>query len=886
MAKTPLAALFHPSSVALFGASTVPDSMGHPVMKNLLSGGFQGPLLPVNPKYSSVHGVLCYKGVADLPLTPDLAIICTPPDTVPGIIEKLAERGTRVAVVLTADPEGGGPDTTLKNRLRALGMTKTRVLGPGSTGVLVPAVGLNGTWASSGFKRGRVALVSQSGAVSQSVMHWGENHGVGFSCVLSTGDSVDVDIGELVDHLAEEPSSRAILLYLQQLHGARRFLSAVRAAAKLKPVIVIRSGRRNRANFDANSDGTPSVPVDLIFDAAFNRAGLLRVLDLDELLDAVENLAYGKPLLGERLLIVSNGAGTAETAADTHVLGGGVMASINPEAAEKLRAMLPERCVVSNPLDLGRDAGPERYREALRILVAAQGIDAFLVMHTPTSVSPEKEVALAVAETTAKTQRNVLSCWLGGDTGGDAHAICQGAGIPVFSTPDKAARAFLHMVRYRRNQELLLETPAPPPTGSERRLELARAIVEGAKGAGRENLNEEESANLLNAYSIECEPIRNAADVEEAKAWGEALEYPVALKVASRAVVRSPELGGVVFGLSSPEALAKAASMLAENFANARPDEAFPGFVLQKRVWKPHALLFMAGIAVDRVFGPVLYLGRGGATGKSSAEVVVGLPPLNMKLAEDLVMGLKDWERTLPDPVERAGVKKALVGALIRLSQLLEDVPELVSLEINPLLADSESALAADARFKISAMPRIRFAISPYPRELEERLALRGGKETLVRPIRPEDEDKYVEFLAKMSDEDLQKRFFTVAKNIPKAQINTVTSIDFEREMAFVALDLEKAGGDIIGIVNIKQTIDNSEAEYAIIVRSDYKAVGLGRALMEKIIRYCKARKIGAITGYVLKNNFGMLGLCFKLGFSAHPMEDDDIMSVRLELSK
>lgn len=884
MVTTTLKHLFAPSSVALVGASSTPSKMGSSVMRNLLSGGFRGPLLPVNPKYSSVHGVLCYRDVASLPIPPDLAIICTPPNTVKGVIEALVCMGTGVSVVLTADPEGGAPDTKLKREILAAAAGRMRVVGPGSIGVLIPGIGLNGTWASAGFKPGRVALVSQSGAVAQSVIHWGESHGVGFSHVFSTGDSIDVTMGELVEHLAEDPTARSILLYLQKLTDARRFLSGARAAAKLKHVIVIRSGRRNRYFSEISGDGAPSVPVDLIFESAFRRTGLLRVLDLDELLDAVENLTYGKPLLGEKLLIVSNGAGTAETAADVHVLGGGIMAEISPATADKLKALLPRRCLIENPLDLGRDADPERYQKALEVLITAEGINALLVMHTPTDVSHQLDVARVVVETTWRSQRNVLACLFGGETTSPAHTLCQNSGIPVFSTPDKAARAFLHMVRFRRTQELLTQTPSAPPTETEGRLEVTGELLEGARCAGRALLDEAETSRLLNAYGITCEPIRLAEDAASAVRASTELGFPVALKLASPTLLRTQETGGVVLGLNTPQAVREAATALLASHGDQGSGAPFPGLVIQRRIWKPRAVLFSAGIAVDPVFGPVIYLGHGGAAAKSSREMAVGLPPLNMKLAEELASDLKSVELSQWSGPERQALKAALAGFLVRLSHLVEEVGELAALEINPLLVDAEGVLAVDSRALVTFDPRPRFAIRPYPGELVEEVTTRTGLPVQLRPVRAEDEEDYREFLSRISNEDLRKRFFSEMKNLSKAQLSNMTSLDFEREMAIVAVATVGGVKSIIGVVQIRQSIDNRDAEYAIIVRSDMKGQGLGRILMEKIIAYAQSRGVAAVSGIVLKSNIGMLKLCDQLGFCANPFDDDDIVGVRLGL--
>ncbi|MGB0681422.1 MAG: GNAT family N-acetyltransferase [Magnetovibrionaceae bacterium] len=889
MAHGGLDALFQPASVCVIGASTRPESLGTTVMRNLLNGAFFGPILPVNPKYESVLGVLCYPRIQDLPRRPDLAVICTPPHSLPEILKELGQVGCRAAIVMTVET---GEDENLRETVaEAARASGIRVIGPGSTGIQVPAVGLNASWIVSAAPPGRLALVSQSGAVTAATVEWARAHGVGFSYVVSAGDPSDIDLEDLLDYLAIDPKTRAVLLYVRDVRGARAFLSAARAVARIKPVIIIKGNRRiSEQGIGNGPEPDPeAIPNDAVFDAAIRRAGMLRVLDADELFDAAETLAYARPLRGPRLAILCNGRGPAEMAADALIQRSGQLAPLSA----KTSAALAEICgshAGCNPIDIGREADAECYRAAIQALTKDAAVDAVLVMHTPTAMANGVDVAQVTIEAAKKTPRNVLACWLGDTAGGTAVRTRFGeAGIPVYASPDKAVRAFLYMVDYRSNQEMLLQTPASEAPATPGAAARVREILGSAWAKDQSLMDETATRSILKAYGIDSPEAANAETVEEAVAMAERFGWPVSLRLASNGLRRPAAVGNMSFDLTGPDALIKAAEGAAQRFKSRHRGEPLPGFVVQKMIRRPDASVLMAGIGSDPLFGPVIRLGIGGVGAYAERMPAVALPPLNMALADELIQraGIAPL---LAKTAGQPGINgRALAAALVHLSQLIVDHPEISALDINPLLADQKGVVALDGRMRIDfeATAARGLAIRPYPAELEEQIRLRDGTEIELRPIRPEDEPAYAKLLKRLQPQDLYMRFCSDGAGIEREQLAHLTHIDYDREMGFVAVAYDYDNNpEILGSVEIMATPDRQEAEYSILVRSDQKGRGLGRVLMEKIIRYCRTADIGLVFGLILKDNESMLALARKLGYRDNPaFLDDDMIRLDLDLA-
>jgi len=900
--------LLRPRSVAVFGASNTPASVGAVVMRNLLRGGFAGPVMPVNPRHQAVAGVLAYPDVKSLPVVPDLAVLATPPATVPGILGALADAGTRAAVVLTA---GLGRATDARGRPlldaldEAVGRRGFRVLGPNCLGLLVPGIGLNASFAHVDALPGDLAFVSQSGAICTAVLDWARESQVGFSCFASVGDTADVDVADLLDWFGADPATRAILLYLESVasqragspRAARKFLSAARAAARNKPVLVLKAGRFAEGALAALSHTGALAGADDVFDAALRRAGMLRVERIDELFDAAETLVRSPRLRGNRMAILSNGGGLAVLATDTLVARGGRVAALAPGTIERLDAVLPPTWSRANPVDLIGDAPGERYEQALAIVLEDPGVDAVLVLHSPTAIASGEDAARAVVRVVRglgerrPARPSVVTSWIGRTGAEPARRLLREAGIASYDTPDDAISACAHLLAFRRNQELLTETPASLPELAPRADE-ARALIAAALAEGRELLSEPEAKAVLAAYGIPVVATRVARDPEEAVRIANEIGYPVALKILSPDVTHKSDVGGVALDLDAPQGVLRAARHMEERLRSHQPAARLAGYTVQPMVRRPGAVELIAGIASDAIFGPVVLFGQGGTAVEVIGDRAVGLPPLNSNLARDLIARtrvarlLAGWRDHPPADAD------AVASALVQVAQIAADLPEVVELDVNPLLADARGVLALDARIRVQPAAGAgadRLPIRPYPKELEETIEIEGGTRVLVRPIRPEDEPAHHAFHQRLQPEDVRFRYFNLVREIPHSQMARFTQIDYDREMAFIAVVATDAGGppaegETLGDVRTVTDPDNERAEFAIVVRSDEKGRGLGYALLEKMIRYCRARGTREMVGQVLPDNRPMLELAHSLGFQSRFLPEDGAVEVRLPL--
>ena len=879
--------IFNPNAVAIIGASPDPEKAGGVVMRGLRAGKFSRPVLPVHPRHESVFGLVCYPSIASLPLVPELAVVCTAADHVAPALADLGRRGVRGAIVLTADPSGfgAGPDGPFQRAVvEAARSAGVRLLGPGSSGVQVPAVGLNVSLIASTARAGRLALVSQSGSLAAGVVDWASGRGIGFSHVVSAGDAADIDLADVVNHLAAEAGTTAILLYIRHIANSRKFLSAARAAARFKRVIVIKAGRHLETR---SADAAFDIHPDEVFDAAVRRAGLLRVYSVSELFDAVETLASGHTVTGERLAILSNGSGPAGMAADTLIDSGGRLASLSEQTVALLRRDAPGLGAAANPLDIGRDATPDRFATVARHLLAAPGVDSVLVMHAPTPLAPAEATASALVAAAGARRRAVLACWMGHSALPEVNRLFGEAGIPLYRTPDQAARGFLHLVRYRHNQAMLLETPvAAPPEDTAGRLRVWTIPLK-ALGRGREILNDLETRTLLGAYGIAPAPTRHAAGADEAAAIAEWAGFPAAVRLApADGVTGGPPLR-TVLGLWSKDRVRTAVSAMLARFAEQNPGRPEPAVAVQRSSGDPGAFVLMAGIGVDPVFGPVIQFGAAADPRLASRDRAVALPPLNMHLAGELIQRTGIGRRlTAGDGPIAAAVRSLLVN----LSRLVVDHPEIAGVSFEPVLADQDGVRVVHAAIRLTPTPGTvtELAIRPYPADLEEWVTLPDGGRVFLRPIRPEDTPAYERMLGHVSLEDMRLRFQGVFKSLPTSQLAALVHIDYDRDMTVVAMDERGGAEEMLGSVNILIEPGTRTGEYAVIVRSDQKTRKLGRVLMEKIIGVARQRALDTVVGLVQRDNRSMLALCRKLGFSVPSpcglTDQDDMLTVTLTL--
>ena len=885
--------LFKPKSVALIGASKRPGSVGALVARNLFRSGFDGPVMPVNPKHGAIEGVLTYPDVASLPLVPDLAVIGTPPETVPGIIADLAGRGTKAAVVITAGFGEGGEARGAELRQAMLDAGKhqlMRIVGPNCLGILVPGIGLNASFAPVDPLPGRLALVAQSGAMVAAAVDWATSRGIGFSHLVSLGDMADVDFGDMLDYLASDPETRAILLYVEMITNARKFMSAGRAAARMKPVIVVKAGRHAEGARAAASHTGALAGTDAVYDTAFRRAGMLRVLRLEELFDAVQTLAAARPPRGDRLAILTNGGGAGVLATDALIDLGGRLADLAQETIGQLDQVLPATWPRANPVDIIGDAPAQRYAEALDVVMQDKGVDGVVILNCPTAVTSPKDAAQAVAEVIAKRkQPPVLTSWLGDRAALEARQLFAERGIPTYDMPEEAVGAFMQMVAYRRNQETLMQTPPSLSEELEPDTPAAQALIARALAAGRSWLTEVEGKEILMAYGVPVTPTRLAGSPREAAALAAEIDGPVALKIVSPDILHKSDIGGVALDLVGPAHVEEAAAAMLERIGRAAPKAQLTGLSVQPMIRRPGAYELIVGVTTDRQFGPMLLFGHGGTAVEVINDRALALPPVNLHLARELMSRTRIHRLLEGYRGQEPADLDAIAATLVKISQLVIDIAEIEELDINPLLADDAGVIALDVRIRVAAAsgaPTQRLAICPYPKELEETIRLEDGRELILRPVLPEDEPAFQRGMAQLTPEEVRLRFFTPIKVLTHLQTARFTQIDYDREMALVLAEPTIPGkAEVFGVARITADPDNERAEYAIIVRHDMTGKGLGFLLMRRIIEYARKRGIGEIFGDVLRENTRMLQMCKKLGFiQARVPEEPDLVRVVLDL--
>ncbi|HVK93141.1 MAG TPA: bifunctional acetate--CoA ligase family protein/GNAT family N-acetyltransferase [Noviherbaspirillum sp.] len=884
--------LFDPQSVAVIGASQRPHSVGATVLNNIVEGNFRGKIFPVNPKYGMLGGLEVYAKVRDLPAVPDLAVICTPPETVPGLIGELGEHGTKAAIVLTA---GLGAIKDWKGRnlkqamLDAAQPHLLRILGPNCVGLLAPAIGLNASFAHAGALPGKIGFVSQSGALMTGVLDWAKSRGIGFSKFISLGDSADVDFGDVLDYLASDAGTHAILLYIEDIRHARKFMSAARAAARSKPVLVVKAGRAPEGAKAAASHTGALAGSDAVYDAAIRRAGMLRVLSTEDLFGTVETLAHARPIFGDKLSIMTNGGGPGVMATDALICSTGRLAALSAETLQELDRILPPTWSHGNPVDIIGDAPAERYVQTMEALLRDPQSDAILFIHAPTAIVPSSDIARQLVPLAQHAPRNVIACWFGGDAVALARHTFAEAGIPTYDTPEGAVNGFMQIVQYRRNQNLLMEVPPSLATDFTPDRDTALAIVRNALERGTHMLSEPDAKTLLAAYGIPVVATRSAATVDDAVQCAQQIGFPVALKILSPDITHKTDVGGVVLDLETPDAVHSAASAMLKRLHDMRPGARLHGFSVQTMVRRPQAHELIVGVTTDPVFGPVILFGQGGIAVEVTADHAIGLPPLNMVLAREMVCRTRVAKLLAGYRNRPAANIDAIGRTLVQVSQLVADIAEIAELDINPLLADCNGVIALDARVRLapSVTPTAgveRFAIRPYPQELEEWITWQG-QQLLLRPIRPEDGTAHVAFFNALDPEDVRYRMFIGMRELQPSQLARLTQIDYDREMAFIATRKRENGEwETLGVARVIADPDNVVAEFAIIVRSDLKRQGLGRILMEKLIDYCRRRGTQQIVGEALSHNRGVLNLASHFGFDIVVSKDPGTLVMRLDL--
>ncbi|TEW56008.1 CoA-binding protein [Psychromonas sp. RZ22] len=885
---------FNPQSIAVIGASVNVKRAGYLVMNNLLAAGFNGPIMPVTPKYTSVHGVLAYKQVSDLPITPELAVICTNEFRIPEILKSLADKGCRAAIIITTET-----DHDIANSIYEVAAEhKIRLLGMSSLGIINPHNLVNASLAHCNALPGNIAFISQSAAVCTTVLDWAMGKGIGFSAFVSLGDAKDITFAELLDYLARDTKTQAILLYIDNIANAREFLSAARAISQHKTVLVIKAGSSLLGAKAAALHSRGCFGHDSVYDAAIKRAGMLRVHDLHELFAAVETLAYANYLHGERLAIITNGGGLGILAVDNLVEEGGRLAELDQPLMDKLNSCLPSNWSHNNPIDMIGDADPKRYATSLIHLMDSDQVDAILIMHSPSALSDSEETAKAIIDVIKKHKKkkqiNILTNWSGEEAAKPARKLFSNEKIPTFRTPKGAITAFMHLVQYRRNKKLLLETPTRLP---EHLVYDATAAAEYIK----QNLNEETlsaklntyfTKPLLDAYHLNTIDTHIVQNIEEAIDKAKIIGYPLAVKINSPDIQYKSQVHGVMLNINNARELDSALKSISERVKLVLPNARFSGFILQKMVASGLALELRVMIKQDAIFGPVIAISQDSDARdlQSTLEnAVVALPPLNMALARYLVIqGIKDKKIKVKQHAKDFDMD-AVCLMLTQLSQLLLDNPEITDLDLNPVLVTGNKVTIVDGQMQLTSdiqNASSRFAISPYPKQLEENVVLKNGEIVLIRPITAEDEARHQVFDNSLTEEDRYKRYFSQRGKMSHEEMAILTQIDYEREMAFIAIRLNQNNEqETLAVVRASIDPDNIDAEFAMIVLSDLQGLGLGKLLLKKLITYHRDKGTHSISGMTMLSNVGMAMLAKSLGFKIERDIEEGIINMKIDLT-
>ncbi len=866
--------LFTPGAVAVFGASDCEGSLGGQVFRNLLAGGFKGHRYAINPKYDQAAGEPCYKDLASLDKHVDLALIATPANQVAGILDQCGTYGVRAAVVYSAGfGEHGDRGAALQDQLvEAARRNRIRVLGPNCLGVMRPQHGLNASVGEDMPRRGNVALVSQSGAICTAMIDWSERRHLGLSAVVSLGAAADVDFGDILDYLALDSQTQCILLYVEGIRNARRFMSGLRAAARLKPVVVVKAGRHAAGTRAIKSHTGAWVGSSDVFRAVTERAGVVQVAHLEELFAAAQVFGTGRRLAGESIAIITNGGGPGVLAADRAQDLGLTLAVLSDGTRQTLEKDLPSHWSHGNPLDIIGDAPPERYRLALNACLSDPEVDGVLCILAPLASGDPLGTAEQVIEAAKKTKKPVLACWMGGNRVAAAQALFAEHHVPHFETPEIAVEAFSFLAAHQRNQKLLMQSPGPLSHQDAPDVEGARLIIEGVMAEGRNTLGTIEAKAILAAFRIPTMQAVLARTPNEALMAAEALGFPVVLKIHSPDLEHKSDVDGVCLNVADAQSVRRTFTEIVERAKRMRPDARIEGITVEHMVSKRAARELMIGVTRDPIFGPVISFGAGGTEVEVLEDRALGLPPLNAFIVQTMidhtrVARLMGAFHQMP-PMNRV----ALARILQRVSEMVCELPEIIGMEINPLIGNDMEVIAVDARVEVNYRPSQQttyghMAIHPYPSHLIERVQLPDGKDLIIRPIRPEDAMLTQEFVRGLSEQTKYFRYMQAIKELTPEMLVRFTQIDYDREMALIGV-VEQEGDEVeAGVARYIARPGGEACEFAIVVSDAWRNLGIGARLMRSLMTNARLRGFRVMDGEVLTANTRMLALVKSLGF-------------------
>lgn len=875
----PLDGILKPGSVAVIGASQTPGKVGAVVLQNLLASGFEGPIYPVNPRCQQIADLQAYPSIADLPVPVDLAIICTPAETVPGLVRQCGADGIRGMIILSAGfREVGAAGKHLEDEVRSASREypSLRIMGPNCLGVIVPGAKLNASFAATFPQPGRVAFLSQSGALCTAILDWAADRALGFSQFVSIGNSLDVGIPDLLDALANDEATDAVVLYLESIPDARAFMSAASACARRKPIIAYKAGRFAESAQAAASHTGALAGVDSVYEAALERAGVVRVFSIGELFECAQLLAGAPHLYGERLAIVTNAGGPGVMACDALLAREGSLAHLSDGTLAELDSFLPEAWPRANPVDVLGDATPQRFARAVQVVAADPNVDVLLAILTPQAMTDPTATARTVVEVAQQSQKPLLASWMGGPSVREGADLFEAAGIPTAATPDDAITALMHLIRYTRNQRLLYETPREMALAlSADRREL-RGTLAPLLHRGRRILSESDAKQFLSAYGIETSASRLGTTADEAAACARAFGFPVVLKIVSPQITHKTDVGGVALNLQDESQVRAAFERMLADVRRARPTAEIEGVSVQPMIQRTGGVELILGAKKDPVFGPVILIGLGGIAAELFQDRALGLPPLNERLVLHMLQSLRTWPLVSGYRGRKAvSSVDGLIETVLRFSAMISDFPEILEFDINPLFLRDERIIALDARLVIDenaldAAPRRWFshlAIRPYPEELIESARLADGTPITLRPIRPEDEPLWHELLAGCSRETLAARFHGVVKTDYHEAAIRFCFIDYDRELAVVAEAGQGADRKLLGVARL--VTDNAgRAEFAVLVGDAWQGRGLGNIFMDYCLRNVDRARVHEIYGITSRDNVRMVKVFRQHGFA------------------
>ncbi len=888
--------IFRPKRVAVIGASERTDSVGYTVLRNMISAGYDGVVYPVNPKREAIHGIQAYPNVASLPKTPDLAVVCIPAKFIPQVIHECGQAGILGMLILSAGFREAGEDgraleaELAKAQRQYPGM---RIVGPNCLGIIVPSIGMNASFAAATPKAGHVAFLSQSGALCTSVLDWAISENIGFSHFVSVGNALDVGVGHLIDYFGQDPNTSSIIMYVESIKYARQFMSASRAFARTKPIVAYKAGRFAESAAAAASHTGAMAAADDVFDAALQRAGIVRVYDVDDMFECAELLARRRVPRGPRLAIITNAGGPGVMATDTLMSKKGKLAELSQESVDKLNATLPPFWSHGNPIDILGDAKADRYAAATEIILNDPNVDAAIVVLTPQAMTEPTETAEAVARICKNKGKPVLAAWMGAGAVEEGVKIFNQAGIPTYTSPERAVNAFMYLVQYGRNIEVLYDTPRELPMSFALDRDRLRDLFNTVLLAGDETLSESFSKAMLDAYEVPTTKPISARSPDEAVQAARRLGHPVVLKILSPQITHKTDVGGVQLNLRDDDEVRAAYQKIVDTATQRRPDADIEGVTVQRMVDTKNGYELILGAKKDPVFGAVIMVGSGGVTAELYNDSALGLPPLTERLARRMIESLKCYP-ILKGYRGKPGMNvDKLIEILMRLSYLIADYPEIEELDINPLLVTPDDAIALDARVIINKdlaggdyRRYSHLAIRPYPEQYVRKAQMADGTPIVLRPIKPEDEPLWHDMLAACSTESIRSRFSYLFERTTHDMGARYCFIDYDREIGIVAELEEKGERKLIGVGRLVADPNHDTAEYAVLVPDPWQHQKVGTLLTNYCVEIAEGWNLRSVTAVTNKQNSRMIRIFESLGFELHREDDDEMVTVEKVLGK